>query len=169
MPAGGIEFFAHLVARGVEVRIVTNSLAATDNLQAFSGYYKQRKKILKAGIKVYEFKPQPMVRKKLIDRLAALEKSIPVFAVHAKTMVVDGETLFVGTFNLDPRSANLNTEVGVLVENRQLASQVEASILTDMEPENSWETILVNPDIHAPFHKRVKIWFWGLFPLEPLL
>jgi len=169
MPEGGIEFFARLVGKGVNVKIITNSLAATDNLQAFSGYLKQRKKILKAGIKVYEFKPQPMIRKKLIDRLAALEKSIPVFAIHAKSMVVDGKTLFVGTFNLDPRSANLNTEVGVLVENRQLAAQVEHSILTDMEPENSWETILTNPDRHAPFYKRLKILFWGLFPLEPLL
>ncbi len=169
MPEGGIEFFTRLVAKGVEVQIITNSLAATDNLQAFSGYHKQRKKILNGGIRIYEFKPQPMVQKKLIDRLAALEKSIPVFAIHAKSMVVDGKTLFVGTFNLDPRSANLNTEVGVLVENQKLAGQVEQSILTDMLPENSWETTLANPDRHAPFYKRVKIWFWGLFPLEPLL
>lgn len=169
MPKGGINFFGKLVAKGVEVRIITNSLAATDNLRAFSGYSKQRKKILKAGIKVYEFKPQPMIRKKLIDRLAALEKSIPVFAIHAKTMVVDGTTLFVGTFNLDPRSANLNTEVGVLIKNQQLANQVEQAILTDMLPENSWETSLANPDRHASFYKRLKIRFWRLFPLEPLL
>lgn len=169
MPDGGLEFFAQLVARGVEVRIITNSLAATDNLQAFSGYMKQRKKILEAGIKVYEFKAQPMVRKKLIDRLVSLEKSIPIFAIHAKSMVVDGKVLFVGTFNLDPRSANLNTEVGVLMENQQLASQVEAAIVTDMLPENSWETGVGNPDRHASLYKRLKIRLWGLFPLEPLL
>ncbi len=169
MPEGGIDFFGKLIAKGVEVWIITNSLAATDNLQAFSGYSKQRKKILKAGIKVYEFKPQPMIRKKLIDRLAALEKSIPVFAIHAKTMVVDGTILFVGTFNLDPRSANLNTEVGVLIKNQQLANQVEQAILTDMLPENSWETDPDSPDRHASFYKRLKIRFWRLFPLEPLL
>jgi putative cardiolipin synthase len=169
MPEGGIEFFRKLVERGVEVRIITNSLAATDNLHAFSGYSKQRKKILKAGIKVYEFKPQPQVRKVLIDRLAALEKTIPIFAIHAKTMVVDGTTLFVGTFNLDPRSANLNTEVGVLIENMQLAAQVEQTIAADMLAENSWDAGVDKPDRKAPFAKRLKIKFWKLFPLEPLL
>jgi cardiolipin synthase C len=169
MPEGGIDFFARLVARGVDVRIITNSLAATDNLQAFSGYSKQRKEILKAGIKVFEFKPRPMIRKKLIDRLEALEKSVPIFALHAKTMVVDSRILFVGTFNLDPRSANLNTEVGVVLDNRQVATQVEKAILTDMAPENSWLAGHDHPDRHAPFVKRFKIWFWKLFPLEPLL
>lgn len=169
MPDGGLEFFAKIVARGVDVRIITNSLAATDNLQAFSGYMKQRKKLLEAGIRIYEFKPRPRVRKKLIDRLAALEKSIPVFAIHAKSMVVDGKILFVGTFNLDPRSANLNTEVGVLIDNQQLAGQVEAAILTDMLPENSWETGRENPDHYAAWSKRLKSRFWALFPLEPLL
>ncbi|MEN8190844.1 MAG: phospholipase D family protein, partial [Thermodesulfobacteriota bacterium] len=98
MPKGAIDFFAGLVKRGVDIHIVTNSLAATDNLQAFSGYSKQRKKVLQAGIKVYEFKPRPQIRKKLIDRLETLEKSVPIFAIHAKSMVVDGKTLFVGTF-----------------------------------------------------------------------
>jgi cardiolipin synthase C len=169
MPKGGIDFFAGLVDRGVDVRVITNSLAATDNLEAFSGYSKQREKILKAGIKVFEFKPRPMVRKKLIDRLEALEKSVPIFALHAKTMVVDSKILFVGTFNLDPRSANLNTEVGVVLANRQLAVQVEKAILTDMEPENSWLAGHDDPDSHASFVKRVRIWFLQLFPLEPLL
>jgi len=169
LPDGGLEFFARLVAKGVEVRIVTNSLAATDNLQAFSGYMKQRKEILKAGIQVYEFKPNPKVQQELIERLALLKLSVPVFAIHAKSMVVDSKILFVGTFNLDPRSANLNTEVGILMDNKLLATQVEAAILTDMLPENSWETVRGNPDHHASLAKRLKIMFWGFFPLEPLL
>ncbi len=169
MPQGGIDFFANLVKRGIEVNIVTNSLAATDNLQAFSGYSKQRAKILNAGVKVYEFKPRPMIRKKLIDRLEYLEKNVPTFALHAKSMVIDGKTLFVGSFNFDPRSANLNTEVGILLENEQLAEQVEQAIMTDMLPENSWPSADGNSDNHAPMKKRLKLWFWSLFPMDSIL
>lgn len=169
MPEGGIEFFAALIKGGVQVQIVTNSLAATDNLQAFSGYAKQRDKILAAGIEVFEFKPRPEIRKELIERLEALERSVPIFALHAKTMIVDGEVLFVGSFNLDPRSANLNTEVGILINNEHLATEVEEVIKTDMRPENSWRAGNDNPDQHATLTKRLKIAFWKLFPLEPLL
>lgn len=168
MPQGGLKLLRELTRRGVEVRISTNSLASTDNLQAFSGYAAQRRDILKAGIKVYEFKPDPAVRKKLIERYPKLEKNAPVFAIHAKTMVIDGETLFVGTFNLDPRSANLNTEVGVAVRNARLAGEVEKNILLDMQPENSWNAA-DNPDRFAGWNKRRKMKLWKALPLEPLL
>lgn len=149
--------------------INTNSLASTDNLQAFSGYRKQRKRILQAGIKVFEFRPEPAIQKVLVDRYAALEKSPPVFAIHAKSMVIDNETVFVGTFNFDPRSANLNTEVGALIKNSQLAHMVEHSILTDMLPENSWNASIHHPDRHAPMWKRLKVKFWELMPITKLL
>jgi cardiolipin synthase C len=168
MPKGGLDLFHGLVKKGVEVRIVTNSLASTDNLQAFSGYRKQRRAILKAGIRVYEFRPDPAVRRELIERYQRLAKEPPTFAIHAKSMVIDGETLFVGTFNLDPRSANLNTEVGVLVKNRQLAEVVERNIERDMLPENSWSAA-DNPDRHAPAAKRRKVLLWKTLPMGPLL
>lgn len=168
MPKGGLELFRALVEKGVEVRIVTNSLASTDNLQAFSGYSKQRKAILKAGIKVYEFKPDPAVRRELIERYPRLEKDPPTFAIHAKTLVIDGETLFVGTFNLDPRSANLNTEVGVLLHNPELAGRVEHNIERDMLQENSWNAA-DKPDSYASAAKKRKIRFWKTLPLGPIL
>jgi putative cardiolipin synthase len=168
MPEGGLELFRDLVRRGVEVRISTNSLASTDNLQAFSGYGKQRAEILESGVKVYEFRPDPAVKRELIERYPKLEKNAPVFAIHAKTMVIDGETLFVGTFNLDPRSANLNTEVGVVVRNGRLAGEVERNILRDMQPENSWSAA-DNPDRFASWEKRHKLRLWKVMPLEPLL
>jgi len=87
---------------------------------------------------------------------------------HAKTLVIDGETLFVGTFNLDPRSANLNTEVGVVVRNPRLAGEVERNILRDMRPENSWNTA-EDPDRFASWEKRNKVRLWRVLPLEPLL
>lgn len=168
MPEGGFELFDSLVQRGVEVRISTNSLSSTDNLMAFSGYRKQRRRLINSGIRIYEFKPDPAIKRALIERYPQLEDKAPVFAVHAKTLVVDGETLFIGTFNLDPRSANLNTEVGILVTNRQLAAQVENSIEQDMDPENSWNAA-AGPDRFASLAKRIKVFLLQLLPLEPLL
>ncbi|ABB30327.1 phospholipase D/Transphosphatidylase [Geobacter metallireducens RCH3] len=169
MPEGGVELFRKLIRRGVEVRIVTNSLAATDNLQAFSGYRKQRNRLLKAGITIREFRPDPAVRQELIDRYPKLKEKPPTFALHAKTMVIDGVTLFVGTFNLDPRSANLNTEVGVMVRNPALARQVEERIERDMRPENSWNPATDNPDRRASAAKRNRLRLWKSLPLTPIL
>ena len=77
--------------------------------------------------------------------------------------------MFIRTFNLDPRSANLNTEIGVQIESPLLARQVEARIEQDMRPQNSWDSLTDNPDDHASLGKRVQLWFWELLPLEPLL
>lgn len=169
LPEGGLELFAGLVARGVRVRISTNSLLSTDNLQAFSGYARQRAALLAAGLEVFEFKPDAAVARELSVRRGEPPGDPPVFALHAKTLVVDGRTLFVGTFNLDPRSANLNTEVGVLVHDARLAEQVEGRIERDMLPENSWDAATDRPDRHAPLGKRLKLGFWRLLPLDPIL
>ena len=109
--------FKQAIARGVRVRINTNSLASTDNLQAFSGYRNQRRSLLKMGIEIYEFKPDPENRQRLTARFGGPTKR-PIFALHAKSMVIDGATTYIGTYNLDPRSENLNTEVGVIVRTR---------------------------------------------------
>jgi len=170
MPEGGIEFCRSLVERGVRVRISTNSLASTDNIQAFSGYSSQREDLLAAGIELYEFKPRPAMREQLIDRYPSLADKDPVFALHAKSLVIDDRIIFIGTFNLDPRSANLNTEVGVLTGNEELARQLTASIERDMKPENSWRTTVeFNPDGEAGAGKRFRVWFNKLLPIEPVL
>jgi len=170
MPEGGIELFEELVGRGVRVRISTNSLASTDNIQAFSGYHEQREELLAAGVEVFEFKPYPSIRGELIDRYPTIAESNPVFALHAKSMVIDGRTVYIGTFNLDPRSANLNTEVGVLVDSKKLANQVTASIECDIRPENSWQTTeTFNPDSEVSRWRRIRVWLSGLLPLEPVL
>jgi putative cardiolipin synthase len=168
MPDGGLDLFRQLVRQGVEVRISTNSLASTDNLMAFSGYRKQRRSILKSGVKVYEYKPEPAIRGELMERYPKLAKNAPVFAIHAKSMVIDGALLFIGTFNLDPRSANLNTEVGILVNNPWLAAQVERNMEQDMLPENSWNAA-DNPDRFASAAKRRKVKLLQGLPLKPLL
>lgn len=65
-------------------------------------------------------------------------KPVPHLGLHAKTCVYDRETVFVGSFNLDPRSENLNTEIGILVKCPELGAAVADSILNDMAPGNSW-------------------------------
>jgi putative cardiolipin synthase len=170
MPEGGIELFAALVERGVRVRISTNSLASTDNLQAFSGYLDQREKLLAAGVELHEFRPRPALREELIERYPSLERGDPVFAIHAKSLVIDDRVLYVGTFNLDPRSANLNTEVGALADSPVLAVQLRDSIERDMRPENSWQTTdAFDPDGEASLGKRIVVWLYSLLPLEPVL
>lgn len=169
MPEGGLELFSQLIEKGVTVRISTNSLLSTDNLQAFSGYSKQRDDLLAAGIEIYEFKPHPLIQQQLLERYEVIEDNAPVFAIHAKTLVIDGRQLFIGTFNLDPRSANLNTEVGVIVDSVELAQRVEEKIERDMLPVNSWDSANDEPDSFAPLGKRLKIVFWKLIPLDDIL
>jgi putative cardiolipin synthase len=170
LPPGGVELFSELHSRGVRTRISTNSLASTDNIPAFSGYHRQRPRLLNAGIELFEFKPHPGIQAELIDRYPALAANNPVFAIHAKSMVIDDRLVFIGTFNLDPRSANLNTEVGVLVESEKLARQLTESIERDMLAENSWHTTSeYAPDFEVTRGKRLQLGFVNLLPIEPLL
>jgi len=170
MPRGGIELLAALTARGVDIRIVTNSLASTDNIPAFSGYHRQRPRLLNAGVELFEYKPHPGIQAELVERYPRLANNNPVFALHAKSMVIDDRLIFIGTFNLDPRSANLNTEVGVLIESEELARQLKASIERDMRPENSWQATLdFAPDYVVERSKRIQLGFINLLPIEPLL
>jgi putative cardiolipin synthase len=170
MPDGGIELFESLVKRGVRIRISTNSLASTDNIQAFSGYLGQRNDLLRAGVQLFEFKPDPSIREDLIDRYPRIAENDPIFALHAKSMVIDDRTIFIGTFNLDPRSANLNTEVGILVDSDELARQLTDSIERDIDSANSWRTTEdFNPDSEVGLGKRIRAWVNRMLPLEPVL
>jgi putative cardiolipin synthase len=162
-----LALFRAAIARGVRVRILTNSLASTDNLQAFSGYRNQRKKLLKMGLEIHEYKPDPGNRQALMSRVNP-PATPPVFALHAKTLVVDEKVAYIGTFNFDPRSENLNTEVGVVVHHPALAKQVQALIETDMRPENSWNAA-DEPDQYVPLTKRGQVRLWQLLPLKPVL
>ena len=76
--------------------------------------------------------------------------------------------VYIGTFNLDPRSENLNTEVGVVIHDAAQAAAVAAAIDTDMLPANSWSAA-EEADGFAPFRKRARVWLWSWLPLDPLL
>lgn len=104
------------LARGVRIRILTNSLAATDNLWAQAGYVGRRRELVDAGLELWEY--------------AGPE------CLHAKAAVIDGETVVVGSYNLDPRSERLNSETALVVRHRGLATELSA--LFDEHLEKAW-------------------------------
>jgi putative cardiolipin synthase len=152
--------------RGVKIRILTNSLASTDNAEAFSGYQRDREELLATGVRIFEFRPDAAERHKMMT--SALQEEIdfsPIFGLHAKSMVIDGKTTVIGTFNLDPRSANLNTECITIIYSQQVASSVLEGMEIEFNPENSWETTLTsNPDETAGTAKRIKSWTRKIVP-----
>lgn len=152
--------FQDAVERGVPVRILTNSMASTDNMEAFSGYQRDREELLATGTRIFEFRPDARERYAIMTR--ALQKELdftPIFGLHAKSMVIDGHITVIGTFNLDPRSANLNTECVVIIDSEEIATGVLEGFETEFLPENSWETTSTfNPDHLASKGKQIKTW-----------
>lgn len=153
------KLFREAIDRDVEVKILTNSLASTDNLEAFNGYMRDRVELVESGIRVFEFKPDAQVRYDVMT--GALQDSIdftPIFGLHAKSMVIDNHISVIGTFNLDPRSANLNTECIVIIYSDQVATDLYAAMEVDFRPENAWEiTTEFNPDSEASIAKQKKV------------
>lgn len=158
--------FKAAIERGVKIRILTNSLASTDNLEAFSAYQKDRENLLKAGVKIYEFKPDAAERYKIMtDALQEKINFTPIFGLHAKSMVIDGNTTIIGTFNLDPRSANLNTVCIAVIYSKQIALGVLNGMEIEFKTENSWETTLkFNPDSKVNKKKRMMTFTKKIIP-----
>ena len=93
----------------------------------------------------------------------------PIFGLHAKSMVVDGKICVIGTFNLDPRSANLNTECITVIHSSKISTMVLNGMEQEFRPENSWEiTNDFNPDSEVGTYKRIKTWTRKILPKEIL-
>lgn len=131
------------IDHGVHVCILTNSLASTNQMPAYAGYAKHRKRLLESGVALYELRPHAVGLS-----AAATDSSHrgPRTVLHTKAVVFDRDQVFVGTFNLDPRSADLNTEIGLMVENPKLAGEVAGFIESGMKPERSWRLSLGEAD-----------------------
>lgn len=152
-------FLRSLVEKGISIKILTNSLASNDNLAAFSGYQRNRKQLLATGVEVYEFKPDAKVRQRVMtEHMYKKLPTTPIFGLHAKTMTIDDSITVVGTYNLDPRSAHLNTESFAIIHSPEITKHVSAAMKLEMEPENAWRiTTDFNPDNEVSVTKRVGV------------
>jgi putative cardiolipin synthase len=130
----GVNILAGVRRRGVRVVVLTNSLASTDGVPVHSGYQRYRKPLIEAGIELYEIKPVATTgdgRKSgggLFGSRGASGSSL-----HAKTFAFDRRYGFVGSYNLDPRSSRLNTEMGVLFDCPPLAKQLPETVERDLD------------------------------------
>ena len=117
----GVEFFETLIKKGVSVKIITNSLASNDVGIVHAGYSKYRKALLRAGVELYEMN-------KKLTRAQRKEKkgvgSSSKASLHAKSFILDRQKIFIGSLNLDPRSFYENSEIGVIIESAELASEM---------------------------------------------
>jgi putative cardiolipin synthase len=138
---GGAVGLEMLIKQGVQVKLATNSMAANNHLSAFVSYRKQRQRMLAGGAEVYEMRPDAMTERTQFTA-AELAEHKTFFGLHAKTMVFDRKVVFVGSFNLDPRSINLNTEMGLMVESEALGRAVAESIEHDIAAGSSWQVLL---------------------------
>lgn len=121
-----VEWLAALAQRGVHVRILTNSYAATDVSAVHAGYAPTRQALLEAGVELYELKPSAYAEMARTGHRSLISKSRA--SLHAKSYMVDRHLLFVGSLNLDPRSARLNTEMGVVLDSAALCATLSTGL-----------------------------------------
>ncbi|WP_406947558.1 phospholipase D family protein [Psychrobacter lutiphocae] len=129
----GVATLIKLAQQGVQVRILTNSFNATDVAAVHSGYAQWRVPLLKAGVEIYELKATAGAEARENKLWRARSQSST--SLHAKAFAVDDHHVFIGSYNVDPRSANINTEMGVIIEDDELADRLHAAISEDLLPQ----------------------------------
>ena len=183
LPAGAQATVKALHERNVRVRVLTNSLASNDMLPAHSGYAKTRRRLLENGMELYELRPDTEAFRPGWSLLSGRSPA----ALHTKAMVFDGEAVFIGSFNLDPRSAVINTEAGLYIESPLLAKKLTAYMATGVVPANSyrvlldpngkitWETVRGDKGMRyqnepeTGFRRRFLASLWKLLPINSQL
>ncbi|WP_231494534.1 MULTISPECIES: phospholipase D family protein [Bordetella] len=177
----GTAALTQMVRRGVRVQVLTNAYEATDVAVVHSGYVRQRKALLRGGVQLYEMRGQPDGTAPAAGPLGSSGSSL-----HAKTFSVDRQSVFVGSFNFDPRSINLNTELGFVVDSPVLAAQMadlfdqdvaRHAYRVELEPDGSLYWIEEKDGVQhrhdtepgTVWWQRWLIWFLSLLPIEPLL
>ncbi|ADE14879.1 phospholipase D/Transphosphatidylase [Nitrosococcus halophilus Nc 4] len=181
--AAGVDWFTALTGRDVRVKVLTNSFEATDVAIVHAGYAKRRRALLKAGITLYELR-------RLSPERGASKSAGPIgssaSSLHAKTFSVDQHCVFIGSFNFDPRSAKLNTELGFVIDSPVLAQQIKAALDSSV-PASAYEVHLSdtgqlywiehqkrkrvrhNTEPGTSFWQRAGIRFLSWLPIEWLL
>lgn len=180
----GVDYFAKKVKDGIQVDVFTNSLASNDVGLVFAGYKKYRKGLIKAGVNLYEMKPQVRIPQGSKSRMGIT--SAGRLGLHGKVYIFDRRVMFVGSMNLDPRSVDLNSELGVLFESRELADlfvtnlmrempEVAYRVTLDEKKKMRWETreddkdVVLTSEPEASGWKTFSSGFLGLFVPESLL
>ena len=168
-----------LTDRGVRVRVITNSLASTNHTMVNSGYTPWRRRLLEAGVELFEY------RGDIPDTSGIVVPGIDSHQVtlHTKAFVIDNETVYIGSLNMDPRSMHINTEMGLLIKDPGLAGEVMLELEADMRPENAWQVSLdeenrivwesaagrVYRQPARGFGQRIADFFYGLLPIKDQL
>lgn len=134
----GVEFFKRAAERGVRVRILTNSLAANNQSTVHGGYAKYRKPLLESGIELYELRATSFKEQKKENYWVS---SSSTTGLHAKVAMIDGRYVFIGSANLDPRSRNINTEIGIMIDSKAIAEQLYEGFEAIIQPANSYRLI----------------------------
>jgi putative cardiolipin synthase len=183
LPATAQATVKALHERGVRVRVLTNSLASNDMLPAHSGYAKTRRRLLENGMELYELRPDTDAFRSGWSRLSGRSPA----ALHTKAIAFDGEAVFIGSFNLDPRSAVINTEAGLYIESPELAEKLIAYMQSGVVPANSyhvllnpngeivWETVRDGTSVRyqdepdTGFRRRFVANLWKLLPIDSQL
>lgn len=134
-----IDFMAELNDKGVDIRLLTNSLASHDVPAVNSHYEGWRDEFIQAGVELFEFRADPAIQSTVVD---VAPVTAEFTGLHSKTAVADRRYVFIGSMNLDPRSARINTEMGAFVDSPALAADMAAIIERNMTGENAWRVQL---------------------------
>lgn len=182
----GTAMFEAMAARGVAVDVLTNALSSTDVAVVHAGYARYRRRLLKAGVRLWEMKGDaprhPPARSGVLGSLPRSSRS----SLHAKTFTIDTERLFVGSFNFDPRSMHLNTELGFLMDSPALAQRLQElfneplrqrAYEVQLSPNGAMQWIDAGPEgtvIHTTdpgttVVRRAQVVLWSMLPIEWLL
>jgi putative cardiolipin synthase len=173
----GLSLLRNVQNRGVTTNILTNSLAATDVMMVHSAYAKYRLALVESGITLFEKKSSTgRTRISLFGSRTA--------SLHTKACVADRKISFVGSFNLDPRSKSINTEMGIIFESESLSSQLAELLQAQMHVSyrlgsRNGDIIWLEgygaiPTVHttepySPLTRRISAWLVGLLPIESQL
>jgi len=148
----GVKALTDAAARGVRVRVLTNSLASTDVVAVHAGYARHRAALLAGGVELHEYRndakrPAPAGHRL---RLGSSDS-----ALHAKVVIYDRRLVWVGSANFDPRSRRLNTESGLLIDSVALAERLLSRLEVDFAPEHSWRLTLEDSAADTPTRRIV--------------
>lgn len=120
---GGMELIEELRAKDIRIVILTNSLATNNHTSVFSAYQKYRKGMLQAGVELYEARGDAA---KTVNADGDVE--LEQLTLHTKGVLIDRERIFAGSLNLDPRSIDINTEMGLLIDSPELTQLLVANV-----------------------------------------